>query len=99
MCEMSKCAIVELKRGRKIISSGIDLNRETINEADAVGYKYLGILQLDKNLNSKIKEKITAEYKRRLKKLCRSKLNGGNLITGINSWAVGVIRYGGGIVC
>ena len=41
--------------------------------------------------------KITSEYIRRVKKLCRSKLNGGNLIDGINPWAVGVVRYSAGI--
>ena len=28
---------------------------------------------------------ITAEYVRRVKKLCRSRLNGGNFISGINA--------------
>ena len=46
----------------------------------------------------RIDEKITSEYVRRVKNLCRSKLNGGNMISGINAWAVGVIRYSAGIV-
>ena len=45
-----------------------------------------------------MKGKITSEYVRRVKKLCRSKLNGGNLISGINMWAVSVLRYSAGIV-
>ena len=45
-----------------------------------------------------MKGKITSEYIRRVKKLCRSKLNGGNLICGINTWAVDVVRYSAGIV-
>ena len=44
-----------------------------------------------------MKGKITSEYIRRVKKLCRSRLNGGNLIDGINTWAVGVVRYSAGI--
>ena len=40
-----------------------------------------------------MKVKITLEHIRRDKKLCKSKLNGGNLIRGINTWAVGVVRY------
>ena len=56
------------------------------------------MLQLDKTLNNKMKGKITSEYVRRVKKLCRSKLNGGNMINGINAWAVSVIRYSAGIV-
>ena len=50
------------------------------------------------NFNTKMKVKITSEYMRRVKKLCRSKLNGGNLIGGINTWAVGVVRYSTGVV-
>ena len=45
-----------------------------------------------------MKGKITSEYIRRVKKLCRSKLNGGNLIGGINTWAVGVVRDSAEIV-
>ena len=45
------------------------------------------------DLNTKMKSKITSEYIRRVKKLCRSKLNGGNLINGVNAWAVDVVRY------
>ena len=38
------------------------------------------------------------EYKRRLKLVLRSKLNGKNKISAINTWAVAVIRYGAGII-
>ena len=55
------------------------------------------VLLLDQTLNTKMKGKITAEYVRRVKKLCRSKLNGGNFIS-INAWAVGVVRWSAGIV-
>ena len=55
-------------------------------------------MQLDKILNTKMRGKITSEYVRRVKKLCRSKLNGGNLISGINTWAVSVLHYSAGIV-
>ena len=43
------------------------------------------------------KGKITAEFVRRVKKLCRSKSNGGNLISLINAWGVGVVHYSAGI--
>ena len=55
-------------------------------------------MQLEKILNTEMKGKITSEYVRRVKKLCRSKLNGGNLISVINTWAVSVLRYSAGIV-
>ena len=40
-------------------------------------------------LNTKIKDRITSEYVRKVKKL-----NGGNVISGINAWAVNVLRAG-----
>ena len=96
---LEKCAVLEMRRGRQVDSSGINLpDDQHIGEIGEEGYKYLGILQLDQNLNTKMKVKITSEYIRRVKKLCRSKLNGGNLIGGINTWAVGVVRYSAGMV-
>ena len=96
---LEKCAVLEIRRGRQVDSSGIDLpDDQHTGKIGEEGYKYLGILQLDQNLNTNMKVKITSEYIRRVKKLCRSKLNGGNLIGGINTWAVGVVRYSAGVV-
>ena len=68
-------------------------DNQHIWEIEEEGYKYLGILHLDQTLNTKLKDKITSEYIRRGKKVCRSKLKGGNLIGGINTWAVDVVCY------
>ena len=43
-------------------------------------WRPIGILQLDQILNTKMKDKITTDYIRRVMKLCKSKLNEGNLI-------------------
>ena len=40
-----------------------------------------------------MKEKITKEYLKRIRKLLESKLYSRNLIKGINTWAVLVVRY------
>ena len=45
-----------------------------------------------------MKRKITSEYIRRVKRLYQLRINGGNLIDGINTWAVGVVCYIAGIV-
>ena len=91
---LDKCVGLEMRRGIQVGSSGIELpDDQHIGKIEEEGYKYLGILQLDQTLNTKMKGKITSEYITRVKKLCRSKLNGGNLIDGINTWAVGVVRY------
>jgi hypothetical protein len=40
-----------------------------------------------------VKKKATSKYTKRVRKVLKSKLNGGNCIRAINSWAVPVIRY------
>lgn len=45
-----------------------------------------------------MKGKKKAGYIRRVKKLCRSKLNGGSHISGIKAWAVDVLRCRAGII-
>ena len=42
-----------------------------------------------------MKEKIWKEYLRRTKKVLDTKLNSRNLIKGINTWAVPLVRYSG----
>ena len=41
-----------------------------------------------------MKTEFVREYKRRLRLILRSKLNGKNKIEAINSWAVAIMRYG-----
>ena len=57
-----------------------------------------GIVELDKIKENEMKEKTIKEYKRRLRLILKSKLNGRNKITAINTWAVAVFRYGAGIL-
>ena len=49
-------------------------------------------------MNREMKEKVKSKYIRRVKMLLRSQLNGGNVIAGINTWAVGIIRHGAGVL-
>ena len=42
-----------------------------------------------------MKNKVTTEYKRKLRQILKSKLNGKNKI---NTWAVALLRYGAGII-
>ena len=41
---------------------------------------------------------VSKEYIRRLKKVLKSKLNGGNLVHGVNTWAVSLLRYSAAFV-
>ena len=90
---------MEMRRGRKVDSSTIDQpDDQHMGEVEEEGYRFLGILLFDQTLDTKMKGTITAEYIRRVKKLCRSKLSSGNLISGINAWAVSVAGYSAGVV-
>ena len=60
------------------------MNGETIKEVCEEGYKYLGILELDKVKEQKMKDIFRNEYMRRLKLVMKSKLNGKNKIKAIN---------------
>lgn len=52
----------------------------SMEEVDDSGYKNLEALQMDTSLNDEMKSWILGEYIRRVKKLCRSKLGGGNYV-------------------
>ena len=54
----------------------------------------MGIVELDKVKENVMKEKTIKEYKRRLRLVLKSKLNGKNKITAINVSAVALFRYG-----
>ena len=68
-----------------------------MKEVEKEGYVYLGIVELDKIRENQMKEKTLKEYKRRLRLVLKSKLNGKNKAA-INAWAVAVFRYGAGIL-
>ena len=84
-----------LKRGRQIKSDGVKIpgnnNIKSLQENN--GYKYLGVLQNDEVMEKEMKEVITKEYKRRVRKELETKLNRGNIIKAINTWAIPVLKY------
>ena len=92
---IEKCATMIQKGGKVVRSEGIKLPNEKVIKSlqDNKGYKYLGILQVDKVKEQEMKENITKEYKRRVRKVLETKLNAENMIKGINIWAVSLIRY------
>ena len=79
---LKKCGVLAIKRGKIVKCNGILLpNGDVMKEVDKEGYTYLGIVELDK-----IKEnETTKEYKRRLRLVLKSKLNGRNKIRAINA--------------
>ena len=92
---IEKCAILVMKCGNRQLTDGMELpNKDKIKTlAENETYKYLVILEADTIKQAEMKEKIQKEYLRRTRKLLETKLNSWNLIKGINTWAVPLIRY------
>ena len=53
----------------------------------------MGVTQADGTKHHKLKEKFKTEHYRRVRKILETKLNGGNIITGINTWVISLRRY------
>lgn len=96
---IEKCALVNIQKGKVTRTEGIKLpDGSNIKHIDETGYKYLGIMEGGDIKHKEMKETIRKEYMQRLKAILKSKLNAGNMIKAINTWAVPVIRYSAGIV-
>ena len=97
---IEKCAMIVMEEGKIVKPVGIKLPDgkviKSLQEGDS--YQYLGILEKDKFLEEKMKLNVSKEYIRRLRKVLKSKLNGGNLVRGVNTWAVSLIKYSAAFV-
>ena len=87
--------LLSLEKGKIVKSVGIELaNGKVIKSLqEGESYKYLGILEADKFLEEKMKLNVLKEYIRRLRKVLKSKLNGGNLVCGVS-----LLRYSAAFV-
>ena len=92
-----KCAMLVIKSGKRHMTDGMELPNQdkirTLRESET--NKYLDILEADTIKQVQMKDKIRKEYHRRTRKLPETKLSSRNLIKGINTWAVPLIRYSG----
>ena len=81
---IEKCAMLEIQKGKILKSVGIELpDGEVIKSLqEGESYKCLGILKEDRFLGEEMKLKV---FIRRLKKVLKSKLNGGNLVQRVNT--------------
>ena len=96
---IDKCGLIVMQRGKVIKTEGIQLpDGSTIKDIEEEGYKYLGVIQADTIDHQSMKDKAKKEYIQRLKSIMKSKLNAGNIVKAINTWAVPVIRYTAGII-
>ena len=64
--------------------------------SDRTNFVPWGTSAIDKTMNKEMKENIGNEYIRRVKLICKSNLNAGNFISGLNARAIGVMRYSTG---
>ena len=86
-----------MKSGKGHLTDGIELpyqdKIETLAENET--HKYLGILEAYAIKQVEMKNKIQKEYLRRTRKLLETKFYSRNLIKGINTWAIPIVRYSG----
>ena len=92
---IEKCTLLVMKSGKRHLTDGIELpNQDKIRTlAENETYKYLGILEADTIKQVEMKDKIQKEYLRRTRKILETKLSSRNLIKGINTWAVPLVRH------
>ena len=94
---IEKCAMLVMKSGKWHMTDEMELPNHdrirTLEENET--YKYLGIFEADTIKQVQMKHTIRKEYLRRTWKLLETKLSSRNLIKGINTWAVPLVRYSG----
>ena len=85
---------VNNERGEKTKSDGIKFPDNIVIKSlkEGEGYKYLGMLEIDEVQEKEMKRIVGNEYKRRVRKILETKLNGSNIIKGINTRAILVLR-------
>ena len=94
---IEKCAMLVMESGKRHMTDGMELPNHhrirTLGENET--YKYLVILESDTIKQVQMKDMIRKEYLRRPRKLLETKLSSRNLIKGINTWAVPIVRFSG----
>ncbi len=95
---LNKCARLIIHRGKVKNSPDLPIEEGVIPDISRGSYKYLGILQQQTNKDNEAKTAAMQEYKKRLKKILKSKLHAKNKIEAINTFAIPVITYTAGIV-
>ena len=88
------CAMLVRKRGKRRMTDGMELPNHnkirTLRENETC--KYLGILEADTIKQVEMKDMIRKVYLRRTRKLLETNISSRNLIKGINTWVVPLVR-------
>ena len=95
-----KCAMLAMGKGKIVKSVSVEMPDGKVIKSlqEGESYKYLGILEADKFLEEKMKFNGSKEYIRRIRKVLKSRMNGWNLVCGVNTWAVFLLRYSAAFV-
>ena len=92
---IEKCVMLIMKSDKRHLTDGMEQpNQDKIKTlAENETYKYLGILEAEIIKKEELKDNIQKEYLRRTRKVPETKLSSRNLIEGINTWAVLLVRF------
>ena len=92
---IEKCTMLVIEKGKIVKSVGKELADNKIIKSlqEGESYKYFRILEANKFLEEKMNLNVPKEYGRRLRKVLKSQMNGGNLDHGVNTWVVSLLRY------
>lgn len=92
---LQKCATAHASRGRVVTRGETELpTGNTIEEVQyGQTYKYLGVEQLMGADLVRVRQSITKEYLRRVRKTWKSKLSRNNKVKLHNTWCTAVLRY------
>ena len=84
---IEKCAMLVIEKREIVKPVGIKLPEGEVIKSlqEGESYKYLGISETGRFLEKEMKLKVSKEYFRRLRKVLKPKLNGGNLVQGVNT--------------
>ena len=97
---LDKCAKCTMKKGKKTSSENFQLENGTsiADLSEDSSYKYLGIEENAGIEHKLMRDKITTQYFKRLKAICKTELTPKNKIQAINQLAIPVITYGFGVI-
>ena len=97
---LEKCAMLIMEKGKIMKSVGIELLHGKVFKSlqEGESYKYFGSLETDKFYEEKMRLNVSKEYIRRLRKTLKSELNSRNLVRGVNTWVVSLLRYSAAFV-
>ena len=97
---LDNCATTSVVRSKSVESNNVILTNDiTIPTLDIFDfYNYLGMFENAITEDSLIKNKVTTNYKKRIRNTLKSSLNGSNVIVAVNTWAVPLLHYTAGVV-